>query len=642
MDAKMKSMRQLIVCCCVVAALSSVAYAQPQPAPPSSANPSEFILAKLAADEGRFDEALSRIDKVIEDNPNYPVLLYERALILVDSGKLDRAETELKKLVAAHPDFYDAQRLLGRLLYDRDRGNRSRIEEALTHLQAAWNLDHHDIQTGLAVSQILINTDRLDEAAKVLGALAEETPDQRMVNYTYAQVLTKLGRGNESRPYLERVVAVDPGFRPAVVQLIDIYREAKEFGKAADLFEPLIEQEPTNRDLIRQQALLYLRANEAEKAKERLKVLVEADPDDTRSSLYLAEAMDDVGQHDEAEKIYRSLLEKAPRDGDVLTSFGLNQLAQRKFDEAAKSFNTILALPDLPPNLVAMATTQLALVDYQRESFASSLELAKKVLVFDDRPNLQAIHIAAQILDRQKKYEDALQLVAPLAEKYPNEPYLVASNVKFLVKVGKADKAKKFAEPHLKAGKRSAMTVAEAFVEANDYKTGIEILDRLRKENPDDPDILFELGAFNERAGNQGGAEKAFEALLAKNPDHSATLNYLGYMWAEKGIHLDRAAEMLNRAVKQEPKNGAYLDSLGWAYYQLGKLDLSEKYLAEATRILPSDATVREHLGDLFLKKGDYAKALENYRVALTLKPEAEDEEKIRTKIADLEKRAPK
>lgn len=636
-------MNRLVVICCLVVAFSSFAYGQQPPATPTpSPDPYEFILAKLAADDGRFDEALSRIDKVIDDNPNYPVLLYERALILVDSGKLDRAESELKKLVTAHPDFYDAQRLLGRLLFDRDRGNRARVAEALVHLQAAWELDHSDIQTGLAVSQILINTDRLDDAAKVLAALSEEAPDQRMVNYTYAQVLTKLGRGDESRPYLERVVAVDPGFRPAVVQLMDIYREANEFGKAADLLTPLIEQEPTNRDLIRQQALLYLRADSPEKAKERLKVLVEADPEDARSSLYLAESMDDVGQHAEAEPIYRSLLEKAPGNPDVLTSYGLNQLALRNFDESAKTFHTLLALPDLPANLVAMATTQLALIDYQRESYDTALASAKKVLVFDDRPNLQAIHISKEILDKQKRYDEAVQLITPLVEKYPNEPYLVATNIEFLVKAGQADKARKLAQPHIKAGKKSAMTVAEAFVEAEDYKTGIDILERLRKENPDDADVLFELGAFNERSGNQQAAEQAFLALLAKNPEHAATLNYLGYMWAEKGVNLDRAAEMLNRAVSQEPKNGAYLDSLGWAYYQLGKLDLSEKYLADATRILPNDATVREHLGDLFLKKGDYAKALENYRVALTLKPEAKDEENIRTKIADLEKRAPK
>src|SRR5437870_13052382 len=129
-----------------------------------------------------------------------------------------------------------------------------------------------------------------------------------------------------------------------------------------------------------------------------------------------------------------------------------------------------------------------------------------------------------------------------------------------------------------------------------------------------------------------------FLSILDKHPDNAATLNYLGYMWAEANVNLDRAAEMLNRAVSQEPRNGAYVDSLGWVYYQQGKLDLAEKYLTDATRLLPRDATAHEHLGDVFAKRGEFHRALDLYRAALTLQPEPKDEAKLRLKIAELEK----
>src|SRR5260221_13600640 len=109
-------------------------------------------------------------------------------------------------------------------------------------------------------------------------------------------------------------------------------------------------------------------------------------------------------------------------------------------------------------------------------------------------------------------------------------------------------------------------------------------------------------------------------------------------MYAEAGTNLDRAADMLNRAVRQEPRNGAYIDSLGWVYFRQGKLDLAEKYLTEATHLLPHDATVREHLGDVFAKRGDYRHALELYKTALTLDPDSKDEAKLRSKIAETEK----
>src|SRR5947209_11942913 len=109
-------------------------------------------------------------------------------------------------------------------------------------------------------------------------------------------------------------------------------------------------------------------------------------------------------------------------------------------------------------------------------------------------------------------------------------------------------------------------------------------------------------------------------------------------MWAESGTNLDRAADMLNQAVKLEPRNGAYIDSLGWAYFRQGKLDLAEKYLTDATRLLPRDATVHEHLGDVLAKRGEVGRALDLYRAALKLEPEAKDEAKLRTKISELEK----
>jgi tetratricopeptide (TPR) repeat protein len=128
--------------------------------------------------------------------------------------------------------------------------------------------------------------------------------------------------------------------------------------------------------------------------------------------------------------------------------------------------------------------------------------------------------------------------------------------------------------------------------------------------------------------------------VLDKNADHAPTLNYLGYMWAESGVNLEKAHEMLTRAVGQEPNNGAYVDSLGWVYFRLGQLDLAEKYLVDATKLLPRDATVYEHLGDVLAARGDLDRALKVYRTALDLDPDSKDVDKIRGKIAELERKA--
>jgi predicted Zn-dependent protease len=603
-----------------------------------SDDPYDFILAKLAAGDGRYDEAIMRLDKVVAHDPANPTLKFERAMILIDASRIDAAEKELREVTTAKPDFYDAQRVLGRLLLDRAGQDKSKVDDALTHLQAAFKINPDDLGTGMAVAQILLSTGRTAEAERAIATLLERAPDQRALNYTYAQVLTKLGRGDESRKYLERAVEVDPTFGPAILQLIDIYQRESEWQKAASLLQPLINEDPVNLDLQRQQAFFWLRSGAADKARASFKTLVDADPKDLRSQYYLAESLNDLEQYGEADKIYRKLLEKTPDDPELLASFGLSQIGQRKYDDAAKAFRSLLALQDVGDNLQMLAKTQLAFIDLQKGNYAGAIEQAKPLLVFRDKPNAQAIGIALEAYRKQKKYTDALGMLAPLAERFASDPAVNARYIEMLVRSGDLDRARTAAANAAKFGPRNATAAAEAYMQTEQYEPAIAILREVTKTKPDDLDLQFTLGAAYERSGDRKHAEEIFLQLLDKQPDNAATLNYLGYMWAESGTNLDRAADMLNRAVRQDPRNGAYIDSLGWVYFRQGKLDLAEKYLTDATHLLPRDATVHEHLGDVFAKRGDYHRALDLYRAALTLEPESKDESKLRSKIAEVEK----
>jgi tetratricopeptide (TPR) repeat protein len=608
------------------------------PDPGFPTEPYDFMLAKVAADEGRFEEALTRIERVLEKNPNDPVVLFERAMILIDSGRIERAESELRRLTDRHPDFYDAQRIFGRIILDRAGNDRARMDEALQHLMAAFKSNPDDLSTGITVSQLLVALGRTAEAERVLASLVERAPDQRVLNFNYAQVLTKLGRGDESRQYLERAVLLDPTFVAAVMQLVDIYQRQSEWQKAADVLQPLVDDEPLNIELRRQQAYFFLRAGEPEKARAAFKSLVDADPNDFRSRFYLAEALNDLEQYTEADRIYRQLLEKNPNDPDLLASFGLSQIGQRKFDEAEKTFKALLALEVVPDNLGALAKTQLALIELQRGNLDAAVAVARPNFIFRDKPNAQAINIALDALRKQKKYQDALDLLRPLADRFAGDPFVNARTVEMLSRLGDRNQMKLAAATQAKFGTRNIIAVTEALIQAGATADAVVYVKDALRTKPDDIDLQFELGSAYERAGDHDNAEKMFLTVLARQPDHAATLNYLGYMWADANRNLDRAADMLLRAVSQEPRNGAYVDSLGWVYFRQGKLDLALKYLTDATRLLPRDATVHEHLGDVFARQGNYSRALEAYRLALTLDLEPKDEEKIRSKIADVER----
>jgi tetratricopeptide (TPR) repeat protein len=618
-----------------VLSISTAAAAQEFPT-----EPHEFLLAKLAAEEGRYDEALNRLDKVIARNPADEVLLYERAMILLDAGRIDRAETELRAVVKKSPDFYDGNRVLGRVLLDRAGSDRTKVEEALGYLQLAFKTNPDDLSTGIAVSQILRSLNRMAEAERVLAAMVERAPDKRMLNFNYAQVLTALDRTVDAKTYLERTVAIDPTFGAAVMQLLDVYQQEGQWQKAADVLQPLISENPMRLELQRQQAYFYLRAGDARGARDRFRTLVTSDPKDTRSLFYLAESLNDLEEYAEAEKIFRQLIEGDAKDVDYVTSLGLSLAGQKKWDEASQAFTKLLGMSDVPPNLTAVARTQIAFIELQKNNYDKAVESAKTIFTFNGKPNTQAINIALEALKKQKKTEEAVALLAPLAQQFPSDPFINARYIGALAAAGKKDTARELAAGQVKLGTRNVVATSEAYIQGGDYPSAIALLQSGIHAKPDELDLQFQLGSVQERAGDRKAAEKVFLDVLKKNPEHAPSLNYLGYMWAENGVNLERAQEMLTRAVGQDPDNGAYIDSLGWVYFRLGQLDLAEKFLTDATRLLPRDPTVHEHLGDVLAKRGDMQRALKLYHTAVDLDPESKDVDKLRSKIAEIERSA--
>ena len=166
------------------------------------------------------------------------------------------------------------------------------------------------------------------------------------------------------------------------------------------------------------------------------------------------------------------------------------------------------------------------------------------------------------------------------------------------------------------------------------FASSVPVLRKILAQEPDSLQGLFWLGAALERSGEWIEAETRFRQVLELEPDFAPALNYLGYMWADKGENLREAVELVLRAVSLEPENGAYVDSLGWAYFQLGRYEEARGHLERASELVPDDAVIYEHLGDLFLAVGDPEGAKERYEHAVSL--EGENLDKVRQKLQEL------
>ena len=137
----------------------------------------------------------------------------------------------------------------------------------------------------------------------------------------------------------------------------------------------------------------------------------------------------------------------------------------------------------------------------------------------------------------------------------------------------------------------------------------MQVLETARKRVPDDTDLQFELASAYDRAGQLDQAETILRSVIAKDPANAQALNYLGYMLADHSRKLPEALDLIQRALKIDTDNPSYLDSLGWTYFRLDKLQDAQTPLERAATALPRVSVIQDHLGELYFQMKKYREA---------------------------------
>jgi tetratricopeptide (TPR) repeat protein len=166
---------------------------------------------------------------------------------------------------------------------------------------------------------------------------------------------------------------------------------------------------------------------------------------------------------------------------------------------------------------------------------------------------------------------------------------------------------------------------------AKTYDKAVEIIGPVPKRS--DWSIFFQRGIAYERLKKWDLAEPNFKKALELFPDQPQVLNYLGYSWVDMNINLEEGLGMIRKAVDLRPDDGYIVDSLGWAYYRLGRFEDAVSELERAVELKAADPTINDHLGDAYWRAGRKLEAIFQWRTSLTMKPEEADIPKIKEKI---------
>jgi tetratricopeptide (TPR) repeat protein len=165
---------------------------------------------------------------------------------------------------------------------------------------------------------------------------------------------------------------------------------------------------------------------------------------------------------------------------------------------------------------------------------------------------------------------------------------------------------------------------------ADAYDHAVKLLNPVAK---DDWPLFFARAVAEEQSGHWDLAEADLETALKLSPEQAQVLNFLGYSWVDRGQHLAEALNMLEKARALSPYDGYIVDSVGWAYYRLGRYDEAAKTLESAVLLVPGDSTINDHLGDAYWRVGRKLDAHFQWSHALAFGPEAGLKPKLQKKL---------
>ena len=258
------------------------------------------------------------------------------------------------------------------------------------------------------------------------------------------------------------------------------------------------------------------------------------------------------------------------------------------------------------------------------------------------RPDLvDALLLAADILESQGQFDLATAVYNKIPTGDPAYPSAEMGRADALVQAGRTEAAIEVLDqltrthPDLMlawARKGDVLRRAERYGEA--AAAYDEAIARFGGDDPGQWFIYYARGIAHEREKAWPEAEADFRKALALSPDQPQVLNYLGYSFLERKENLDEALGMIERAVAARPDSGHIVDSLGWAYYRLGRYDEAVEQMERAISLMPDDSVVNDHLGDVYWAVGRKREAEFQWRRALSFGPETEEEAtRIRRKL---------
>lgn len=637
-----------------------------RPAPPAVTRPTDskaeayqqYLLAQRLEGAQDSDGAIAAIKKAMALDPQsaeLPAALAELYLGLNRPTDATAAAEESLKLDASDRD---AHRILGTLYAgaatsDASQSRQSRQEnltKAIDHLEKAV-VERAGVQADVnlraMLARLYILNSAFDKAIPLLAELVRQEQGWQDGAGLLVDAYVSAGRMPDAIAWLQEAALDNPQLYS---NLADLFSREQRWDDAAKAYEQALQVSTRSFDLrVRYASMLINAGGSANVLRARgvLREAIQMRGTDERALFLLSNAERQTHDLDAAESTARRLITQNAKNPRGYYALAEALEERQKFRDVVDALTPAVVQFRGGPNaafplgmlLPHLGFSHLRLGEYEKA--IAVFEEAKKLAPED---SMVAGFLIQSILSA-KRYAQAVDLAKAARSAYPAETLKFAQlESQALRDSGKVDEGLAVLQDVLKQKPEDPqvhLALAQAYVDVKRGPQAVRVLQDAQSKFPSNPRLAFELGAVFERQRKYVDAEAAFREALQRDPEHAPSLNYLGYMLAERGERLTESVGYIKKALELEPDNGSYLDSLGWAYFKDGKLELAEQNLRKASAQLVTNAVVQDHYGDVLFRMGRFQDAIDAWTRALAGDTEDFDRGAVDRKIRSARQKLP-
>lgn len=597
------------------------------------------IYEELVQSYGRSDLANKAIDEyraAIASDPTSEYLNNGLAELYWKTGRIRDAVLEAQDLLKRDPSNLGAHKLLGRIylrsLGDMQSGTQSQnvLKLAIEQYQEIVKLEPTNVEDHLLLGRLYRLDNDMVSAEKEFKTAVKLQPDSEEALTTLAYLYNDEGDANRA---IQTLSSIPESERSAKLYsaLGYTYEEQKDYKNAISAYRKAVGLDHDNLDAMRGLAQNLLNDGQLNAALEEYKSIADANPEDPQTYLNMSEIYRRTGHFNEALDSLHKASSMVQDSVEVPYRTAVIYEIQGRYDDAAQILQDLIKKTEKPDgnytsgerNNRAIFVERLGSVYRDQNNVPLAIETFRKMLPLGDDNAKRAYQEMIDTYRDAKQWPQATEVAKEAVNRMPKDRDLRLVLDSQLADQGQADKALADVRSLLKgtpADREIYIALSQMYSRLKRWPEAEEAIDKATQlsTKPEDKEYaLFLHGSIFERQKKYDQAEQLFRQVLAIDSQNAMTLNYLGYMLADHSTHLQEALGYIKQAVQLDPANGAYLDSLGWAYFKLGNYEMAEEQLRKASERMSSDPTVQEHLGDLYQKTGRLKQAAAHWERSL-------------------------